>query len=232
MPIALGFIVGSQAREIMAPDSREAVMGGPAGVSYERAPEASGERGDGISMPQKIKRVWLASFLSAMASVVVVTVAGAIVLFALLGLRSLFGLPEFPGFGLEASQAPIQRGIFISGLAAALNWWLFYIVVPITTLVLGLSIGRFPKRRILRRRSYFRWSAIWGAILVLAPSLFGVAVTNEFDSTLDRLALSLISGGLTAILIGGVSGLAVGGIWLAIVRPNQQIKQVDTSVFT
>lgn len=205
-------------------------MGGPAGVDYSDM--VSGTE-PGLSIrPTKVKRIWLASFLSAMAAVVVVALAGVVVLFSVAAIGSLFGLENFDGFGPAAVDAPILSGIFISGLAAVLNWYFFFIVIPVTMLVLRFSIGQFPRRRIVRPLSYFRWAGLWGALLVVAPCLFGIAVTGSWDETSGQTVLRFLSGGVTGLFIGGVSGVAVGGLWLAIVRPARQIKDIDTSVFT
>ncbi|MEO0467300.1 MAG: hypothetical protein AAF216_12225 [Pseudomonadota bacterium] len=205
-------------------------MGGPAGVDYSTLSDSGG---DGLVIGKSvIKRVWLASFLSAIGAVVAVALAGIVILFAITGISALLGQDNFDGLGPATQNAPIRSGMFVAGLASVLNWYVFYITVPIVTLVLGFSLGRFPKRRIVRPLPYFRWGAIWGAVLVTAPCLFGVAVTGGWDETTATQVARYGSGGLTGMLIGGVSGAAIGGLWLAIVRPARQIRDVDTSVFT
>ncbi|MEO1641775.1 MAG: hypothetical protein AAFR74_00460 [Pseudomonadota bacterium] len=64
------------------------------------------------------------------------------------------------------------------GLSAA-NWILFFITIPAAWLALGFSIGQFPRKKIIAAAPYYRWSAIWGAILVgVTCSLFGAAASR------------------------------------------------------
>lgn len=107
-------------------------------------------------------------------------------------------------------------------LLAAYNFFLFFITVPAAWLALGLSIGRFPYRGIVARKPYVRWATIWGAILVGGTTgLFGF-----LSGPLHGLG-ALFSG----VLIGASAGAVCGLLFYAIVKPANQLSDVDVSVF-
>lgn len=174
----------------------------------------------------RIKRVWLATALCAVAACIAVTLVGIANLFLL----SLFGQP-FGGdtLGENANDLPILQGALAAALASAFNWYLFWLTIPAAALALALSIGRFPRRRIVHTAPYLRWGAIWGAILVAGPSIFGaVIMTGSNDTGMAwRIAGAVLNGGL----IGAAAGLACAGLFLLIVRPARQVTVIDTSVF-
>lgn len=181
----------------------------------------------------KIKRLWLASFLGAVAAVLVVALTALVlaVIASLIG-NLLFGQNGNLLEGSSGAQSPFWMGMVGATFAALFNWYFFYIIIPVTTLVLRFSLGRFPKRGIARPGPYLRWGVIWGAILVLLPSLFagyfmgsvrGFPIEDRLPESV-RLVQSLLGGGLMGLFIGGISGLAVGGLFLLIVKPAKQIR--------
>ena len=67
------------------------------------------------------------------------------------------------------------------------------------------------------------WGAIWGALLVGAPTgIFGVAAENQ-GAFLGAL--------LTGLAIGCAAGLLCASLFLAIVRPKQQLSLPAADVF-
>jgi len=121
----------------------------------------------------------------------------------------LLGLSNAPN---DASRQ-LAEGAQIAFIVAAMNWVLFFITIPAAWLVLGLSIGRMPRREITRPAPYLRWGAIWGAILV------GTTTTILASS---EGAIGAMGALIAGACIGGLAGTACGGIFLAIVKPRQQ----------
>ena len=184
----------------------------------------------------KVKRLWLGSILGALAAVLLVAFC-ALVIGVLVSLITnvFFNQQGSLIDGGFSGDSALLMGMVGAFFAALFNWYIFYITIPITTLILRFSLGRFPKRGISRPGPYFRWGAIWGAVLVLLPSLFAgyvVGGTSGFD--LDgtsagppHIVLSLLGASLIGILIGGVSGIGVSGLFLLIVKPAKQMLMTD-----
>ncbi len=185
--------------------------------------------------PGKVKRLWLASVLGALAAVLLVALCALVigVFVSLVGnvLTDANGSLFENGFG---NDSPFLMGMAGAFFAALFNWYFFWITIPVTTLVLRFSLGRFPKRRISRPGPYFRWGAIWGALLVILPSLLAgyfISQTN-FDtmgegSSETSLSLALLGAALGGGMIGGASGIGVGGLFLLIVKPAKQLMMTD-----
>tara|TARA_R110000787_G_scaffold89906_3_gene190286 strand:- start:3053 stop:3619 length:567 start_codon:yes stop_codon:yes gene_type:complete len=164
-----------------------------------------------------IRRVKLALFLSSMTACLGVSLIGGISLGLAHGLFSGLGLGRVQPF-----DSSLQSG-FMTGLQlAAMNFFLFLITVPAAWIALGLSIGRMPHRGIAARTPYIRWAAIWGAILVGGTTMtFGL-----FESLPTGLG-ALVSGSS----VGAIAGVGCGLLFYAIVRPAEQLRDVDVSVF-
>ncbi|MCI4644274.1 MAG: hypothetical protein MRY64_05775 [Hyphomonadaceae bacterium] len=179
----------------------------------------------------KIKRLWLASVLGALAAVVLVTLTALVLgVITSLVVNLLFDADGSVFDGLGSGAPPFLMGMVGAFFAALFNWYVFYITIPITTLVLRFSLGRFPKRRISRPVPYLRWGVIWGALLVLLPSLFAGYVVSSTSWSPEALSSevwapvgSLLGAGLTGLVIGGIAGLGVGGLFLLVVKPARQV---------
>jgi hypothetical protein len=169
------------------------------------------------SLRTHIRRVKLGLFLSSLAACLGVSVIGGLMLgFA----HMLFGL--FGMNGTQPFQSTLMSGVLTGLQLAALNFVLFIVTVPAAWLALGLSIGRMPHRRIAARKPYVRWAAIWGAILVGGTTfIFGLieSIPTAFGA--------LVSGAS----VGALSGVGCGFLFYAIVRPDEQLRDVDISVF-
>ncbi|MEM1036334.1 MAG: hypothetical protein AAGI14_06195 [Pseudomonadota bacterium] len=179
---------------------------------------------DYAAAPPKIKRVALACFLCGVAACLSVT----LVALGLFGLgRAIIIMDDdlnvISGRGMLAGAG---FAMFIS----LFNWFVFYITVPAAWLTIGLSIGRFPHRRITAAAPYYRWSAILGALLVgVTCSVFAALVYTDGG---ERGELGYWFGAtLMGVFIGAVSGLICGGLFRAIVRPASQIKRHQLEVF-
>ncbi|MEM7492610.1 MAG: hypothetical protein AAF296_04465 [Pseudomonadota bacterium] len=177
--------------------------------------------GDYRRPPAKVKRVALACFICAIAA----SASVALVAFGLMtALRfAVTMVTESSGY---ASVGVLGGANFAMSLAA-LNWVLFFITIPAAWLAIGLSIGQFPHRHIIAASPYYRWSAIWGAILVgVTCSVFGAF------ASLGMQALGFwLSATLTGLFIGVLAGLICGALFRAIVRPEHQIRQVEIEAF-
>ena len=162
-----------------------------------------------VSEKPKVKRVGLAVFLCAFVSCLLVALGG----FLGMALVDSLELPRSGSFG---------KGLETAVIICAFNWFVFFITIPVSALALGLSIGRFPRRRIVKSAAYYRWGATWGAILV-------AGTTSAFGLT------SGPAGGLGGLIVGLVigipSGLACAGLFLAIVKPRQQLGSTAVDVF-
>ena len=166
----------------------------------------------------RIRRVVLAVLLCGVAASIIVALIGAVVAVAFNIIASFLG---FSPAGFSSGRG-FMAGGFIAVMMACFNWFVFYIVIPLTWLVLAVSIGRFPARGISRHTAYYRWGGIWGALLVGLPTgFFGVTMSA--------------SAGWGAVLTGGtigaISGLICAALFLAVVRPRQQMTDNVTDVF-
>ncbi|MBB39060.1 MULTISPECIES: hypothetical protein [Hyphomonas] len=168
---------------------------------------------------QSFKRVKLALFLSSLAACLFVTIIGAVstrILILAVGVT-----------GAATNYNMLSDGSFLGGLSGAFqlasyNFLLFFINVPAAWLALGLSIGRLPYRGIMHRKPYLRWGSIWGAILVGGTtSLFGFLA--GFVSGTGAL--------LGGAFIGALAGALCGLLFYAIVKPANQLAEVDVDVF-
>ena len=169
----------------------------------------------------KFKRIGLASFLCGLAACMLVTLIGAILLFLGFQVSALFGREA----GVVFADDGVLQGMGIATFMAALNWYFAYFTVPAAWIAIGFSLGRFPRRGIVQPLPYYRWGAIWGGFLV--GSTTGIA---SFLLT-NLNFVTGTSGFITGALIGGVAGVVCGAIFRGIVRPTEQVKQIQVDVF-
>lgn len=190
---------------------------GPNGTVIREATTGPRGYGDSTERP-KVRRVLLATFLCGVCASITVALIAALMAFIF---TSALGV-----LGLQVSQLGDDGG-FLAGsilavMMAAFNWYLFFIVVPVTWVVLLLSIGLFPRRGITQSQPYYRWGGIWGLLLVGGTTgAFGLAMHNG----------AALGAFLTGSFIGGLAGLACASLFLAIVRPQQQVRDIATDVF-
>jgi len=171
-----------------------------------------------LSKDRKIRRVKLGLLLSSLAACLGVTLIGLVVTF-------VFGVLE--GVGLLTTMFDRPNGGFVMGIQmgammSLFNFILFFVTVPAAWLAMGLSIGRFPHQGIAARAPYLRWASIWGALLV-GGTTGGFGVTASL--------LTGLGAALTGACIGALAGLVCGLLFLAIVKPAQQLHEADISVF-
>lgn len=173
----------------------------------------------GPAARRSFRRIKLGLFLSSMAACLFVTLIGIVctrILMLAMGIS-----------GAAMNYGMLSGGGFLGGVSGAFqlasyNFLLFFINVPAAWLALGLSIGRLPYRGIVHRPPFIRWGSIWGAILV-------GGTTGFFG------ALSSISSGIGAfiggVFIGAIAGALCGLLFYAIVKPANQLADVDVDVF-
>lgn len=190
---------------------------GPNGAVMARDSVPGRDYAHGDARP-RIKRVLLACFLCGICASISVALIAAFVAFGFSSVTTLIGLQPA---SIERDSG-FMTGAFLAVMISAFNWMMFYAVVPITWLVLAFSIGRFPRRGIIRPLPYYRWGVIWGALLVALP-------TSLFSASMDGAAVAgaMLTGGA----IGATAGLVCASLFLAIVRPESQVRQIATDVF-
>jgi hypothetical protein len=173
----------------------------------------------GPAARRSFRRIKLALFLSSLAACLFVTLIGVVctrILMLAMGIS-----------GAATNYSMLSGGGFLGGMSGAFqlasyNFLLFFINVPAAWLALGLSIGRLPYRGIMHRKPYVRWGSIWGAILVGGTtSLFGFLA--GFVSGTGAL--------LGGAFIGATAGALCGLLFYAIVKPANQLADVDIDVF-
>ena len=168
--------------------------------------------------PRRVKRVKLALFLASLAACVMVAIIG----FLTMSLSILvMGLGGGRG-GLAVGGDDFGSGALLAAQLSAMNFILFFITIPAAAIAMGLSIARLPHRGISALKSYLRWGAIWGAILVGATTCF----FGFFGGPLSA-AGALVCGGS----IGAAAGAFCGFLFHAIVQPARQLTELDVSVF-
>lgn len=190
---------------------------GPNGAVLSNANEAV-SRDYGTAAPTKIKRVALGVFLCGIAASLLVALIAGISLFAITISTEIAGSTTYS----MSSGDGFLAGAFLSLAFCSLNWFVFYIVVPVTWIVLGFSIGRFPRRGIGRPAAYLRWSAIWGAVLA-------GGVSSLFTLSISFMAWS--GALITGATVGALAGMICGWLFIMIVRPGRQLADKMADVF-
>jgi len=174
----------------------------------------------GAVQRRQFKRIKMGLLMASMAACLSVTLLGAVCSGVAALVDGLLGMSANSSF--LRSGGGFMNGLYGGAQLATYNFFLFFITVPAAWLALGLSIGRLPYRGIVRRPPYVRWGAIWGAILV-GTTTGGFGFLGGFLSGLG----ALLSGGM----IGAVAGAGCGLLFHAIVKPANQIADVDVNVF-
>ncbi len=173
----------------------------------------------------KIKRVALAILLCGPAASIGVALISAVLIFIYSMLHEMLGINIDIG-GLN--NGGFGFGLAIAVLGGAFNWYFFYLTVPAAWLALGLSVGRFPRRGISAPAPYYRWGAVWGAVLVGGVTTIAAGL---FGSDGGEVFVSAIGGLIGGVVIGGSAGLLCAALFRLIVRPERQMETVDADVF-
>lgn len=183
-----------------------------------RTNQSEDGRGYNDTATPRIRRVTFALIICTIAaSILVALLAGAVMFVAGVVLDLLGRSPDLSG-----SEPGFLAGAYMALMIAALNWFMFYIVLPVTLIVFSLSLGRFPRRGITSKRSYERWGVIWGSLLVGGTTGFLALFMG------DAAALGSL---VTGAALGAIAGLICARLFLTIVRPAKQLSEIDTEVF-
>jgi len=191
-------------------------------VAFGDSATPSTTTGYTVSTDSKFKRIGLASFLCGLGACFSVAIIGVILLFLGFQIAELLGRDA----SLIFDENGFLQGIGMAVVMSAMNWYFGYFTIPAAAIVLAFSLGRFPKRGITHALPYYRWGAIWGAILVGGTT--GIAA---FFIPSDANELASIGSALTGSTIGAVAGLICGAIFRGIVRPAEQVRQIQVDVF-
>ncbi|MEM1106864.1 MAG: hypothetical protein AAGH87_10785 [Pseudomonadota bacterium] len=195
---------------------------GPAMAGAQPAYAASGR--------SKVKRLWLGAFLGAVTAIL--AVAFVALIFATVAWT--IGEVLFGGsWDASWEGSPLLIGAAGAIFASILNWYVFFISLPIATLVLRFSLGRFPGKGIATHGPYLKWGVILGSLLVSLPAMlggyimFGIGTVGRAGGGSGDTLQVFIGAGATGAAIGAIAGLAVAGMFLLIVRPKSQVKMAD-----
>lgn len=175
-----------------------------------------------VSTKTKFKRIGLASFLCGIGACFSVALIGVMLLFIGFQTAALFGQDAGLIFGDEGFLQGVSMAVFMS----AMNWYFGYFTIPAAAIVLAFSLGRFPRRGITYPAPYYRWGAIWGAILVGGTT----AIASYFIPSEAR-ELASFGALLTGATIGATAGMICGAIFRGIVRPAEQVRKIQVDVF-
>lgn len=195
----------------------------PNGSVISSAPQSEAESSAYmVDAKAKIRRVGLASILCGIGACFLVALIGVILLFLGFQTAELFGQDIDLIFGAST----FLEGVGMAVLMSAMNWYFGYFTIPGAALALAFSIGRLPRRRITHPAPYYRWGAIWGAILVGGTT----ATASAFIPTEGQL-LTVLGAGLAGSIIGALAGTICGAIFRGIVRPAEQVQRIQIDVF-
>ena len=192
------------------------VIGAPAA----KAPDASS--GYTVETQAKIRRIGLASALCGVGACFLVALIGVILIFLGVQTADLFGQDADLIFGTSG----FLQGIGMAVLMSAMNWYFGYFTIPGAALALGFSIGRFPRRGITDPAPYYRWGAIWGAILVGGTT----SIASAFIPSEGEFMV-IVGAAVGGALIGATAGFICGAIFRGIVRPAEQVQRIQVDVF-
>ena len=170
----------------------------------------------------KFKRIGLASFLCGLGACFSVALIGVILLFLGFQIADLLGSDASIVFG----ESGFRQGIGMAVLMSAMNWYFGYFTIPGAALALGFSIGRFPRRGITDPAPYYRWGAIWGAILVGGTT----SIASAFIPSESEFMV-IVGAAVGGALIGATAGFICGAIFRGIVRPAEQVQRIQVDVF-
>lgn len=183
---------------------------------------ASTDNSYAVPTKTKFKRIGLASILCGIGACFMVALNGVILLFLGFQVSALFG----QNAGMIFDDSGFLQGVGIAVLMSAMNWYFGYFTIPAAAIVLAFSIGRFPRRGITHAWPYFRWAAIWGALLV-----GGTTGTASAFIPNESHVLVITGAALMGATIGAATGLICGAIFRGIVRPAEQVRQIQIEVF-
>ena len=190
---------------------------GPNSAVLERTHEAS-SRSYGADPRTKVRRVLLAVFLCGIAASILVALIAGIILF---GVSFVLDVNGSTSYSLSSGDGFLAGG-FLALMFCALNWFVFYSVLPVTWLVLAFSIGRLPRRGIGAPVAYLRWGGIWGGLLA-----GGISSLFTLNISLTAWLGGLITGGAVGVL----AGVICGWLFIIIVRPARQLAHHTEDVF-
>lgn len=205
----------------------------PTPRAYEVTSDSVGGRAPGVrGRPNlRIKRNKLACFIAPVLAILFVFLIAIALLWAAIPAQMATN-----GFGgvfdwIDDSQNPFLVGMGIALFACMINFYMTPIIYPVTFLVFSQTVGRLAHRRVSKPWSYVRLTAIVGALLVgLTCTIPGIFMTIEGSEGLGWGPSITAGGFIMGSIIGGLAGLGVGGVFVAIVRPATQLKGLETSI--
>ena len=187
----------------------------------------------GASKKPKIKRNKLACIVSAIVSVLAVSLAGFAIIFiwqmiAIFTDADVYELNQRVGL----HDGALFQSFGFTILVSVLNFYVAPISIPIALAVIGFTIGRLPHKGEVRMSRYMRQMALNGAALVgltCGIVFLFIALSELSDDFL--FAVTGRAGGLfLGGVIGGGAGALVGFVHVMILRPRTQIATADSKL--
>lgn len=156
---------------------------------------------------------------------VVACVAVSLISLMVMGvLAAVFGLQDdLPFFSDNSLSSQIEEGVQLALLLGMMNFVLFFITIPAAWLALGFTLGRKPRKGIVKPISYYRDAMIGGALLV--------GLTTGIFASLDNSWISGLSSALVGSSVGAAAGAVCALIYLLIVKPAKLYTEPDAKVF-
>ena len=173
-----------------------------------------------LPMPPQFERIGLAVVLTTLAAGFGVFVLGTL---SWQRFRSMLTRGELHGF--EAPLHDLLSGAETAFMASTLSVLVFYVTLPICAIVISLTIGRLPRRRIIAPLRYFLSGSLWGSVLVGGTT---GAITLWNSPYAFHGPLFIVGAFFGGVLIGFAVGGACGLLFHAIVRPAKQIAAFDS----
>ncbi len=178
---------------------------------------------------RKLRRNKLACLLSALLSVLFVSLTGLFFMW-LFSIVSIIVTGDADNlFTQQMEDSSLGMGAAFAVMASIGNFFLIWIVFPVTLIVISQTVGRLAHRGISSKTAYVRTMSLTGAALVgltctLPAILF---MREEFSNQPAKLFGLFIGGGSMGALIGAIAGAFVGMMFLLILRPAAQLQTQD-----
>lgn len=172
-----------------------------------------------------IRRNKLACFISSLFAILAVSLSALLIGWIMMLIGYLTGQDfKFQNFS-TSGQPPFFEGFGAAILFSLINFYVFFITIPVTWFILSQMTGRLAHRAITDKWVYFRMTMFCGMIVTVG--FCSLPILISFTYTVDQIVsgLGCLLGGT---IIGAIAGLLTGMIFYVIVRPDSQLSILST----